>query len=158
MRRLVRRPTIRIWLAVIALLGLIAAQARHLLPGPPLVDGQRLVIPAVMGSRTLVYFNRETPAPWPNGNCFELEVEPKNRPGVHGMHVINMHAENFEEANKRFGLESVEVEYVGGQLLVVDPRIPRRWLRSMPCQSCCGFGGTLLNKYSDRFGAPPPKP
>ena len=49
-----------------------------------------------------------------------------------GYHVANMHFENFEEVVRRLGLKMVEVEHIGGCFLVVDPRVPRRWLRERP--------------------------
>jgi hypothetical protein len=69
-----------------------------------------------------------------------------------------MHAENFEEVVKRLGLRSVEVVHLGGQFLVVDPRIARRWLRQTPCRQCSTFGNAIPAKYADGFSEPAPGP
>jgi hypothetical protein len=153
------RFMLRGWLVTVALLGVIVAGVRHLLPAPPLQEGARLFVPAVVGMRTAVGHSHETPPPWPRGNCFKLSTGARGRPDpTRGLHVINMHAENFEEVVKRLGLTSVEVEHVGGQFFVVDPRIARRWLREGPCSTCSRIGGSVPTKYADRFGEPAPRP
>jgi hypothetical protein len=153
------RFMLRGWLVAVALLGVIVAGVRHLLPAPPLSDGARLFVPAVVGMRTAVSHSHETPPPWPRGNCFELSTGARGRPDpARELHVINMHAENFQEVVRQLGLTKVEVEVVGGQLLVVDPRIARRWLREGPCSTCCRNGDVILPKYADRFGEPALKP
>jgi hypothetical protein len=156
------RSTLRGWLIAVALLGVIAALFRTLLPEPPaprLPEGARLFVPAVVGMRTLVAPLHRAPPPWPTGNCFELPPRARDRRvPPSGLHVINMHAENFEEVVKRLGLTSVEVEVLGGQFLVVDPRIARRWLRETPCSSCSRLRGPIPPKYADRFSEPAPRP
>jgi hypothetical protein len=156
------RSTLRGWLIAVALLGVIAALTRSLLPEPPaprLSEGARLFVPAVVGMRTAVARLHKAPPPWPTGNCFELPTRAQDRRGPpQGLHVIDMHAENFEEVVKRLGLTSVEVEILGGQFLVVDPRIARRWLRETPCSTCSGIGEAIPPKYADRFSEPAPRP
>src|SRR5690242_3428019 len=128
------RFSLRRSMVAVALLGLLAAGVRSLLPPPPeapITEGARLRVPAVAGSVTAVGVFHRTPPPWPSGNCFTLSPRPR-RAGRHSFqepHVANMHFENFREVVRRLSLKAVEVEYRGGCLLVVDPRIPRRWLR-----------------------------
>jgi hypothetical protein len=48
-----------------------------------------------------------------------------------------MHAENFQEAVKKFQLETVEIVRVGDtHCVIVDERIPKQWLLEKPCSLC----------------------
>jgi hypothetical protein len=151
------RFTVRGALVAVALFGLIAAGARLLLPEPPLSEGARLRVPTRALSVTLVGFLSKTPPPWPEGNCLALSPRPPSRwagrPDIRGYHVANMHYENFEEVVKRLGLDAVAVEVRGGCFLVVDPRIPRRWLRERPCPSCTRAPNAFWAKHADKFRA-----
>ena len=159
------RFTVRDALVAVALLCLIAAGARHFLPEPPparIPEGARLRVPTQAGSITLVGYFHRTPPPWPTGNCFALSPHPR-RPGQsdsRGYHVTNMHHENFEEVVKRLRLKMVEVEHIGGCFLVVDPRIPRRWLLEGPCAMCTPstVADAALAKHADKFREPDAPP
>ena len=152
----VRRP-LTIGLSVVAGLALIASIAVALLPELPPSEGARLRVPTQALSVTLVGFDPKTPPPWPVGNCFELSPLPlsrrRGRPDIRGYHVANMHHENFAEVVKRLGLDTVEVEVRGGCFLVVDPRIPRQWLRERPCPTCTRDPNSFWAKHADRFRA-----
>ena len=71
-----------------------------------------------------------------------------------------MHHENFEEVVRRLGLKTVEVEHIGGCFLVVDPRIPRRWLRERPCAMCtpATVVDAALARHADKFREPDAPP
>src|SRR5262249_22567214 len=104
MRMLTLRFTVRSSLVATLILGLCSAAARQLLPElipPPLSAGMRLEVPARPQMVTTVGFNRDTPAPWRKGNCFELSPLPLSRRTekdlAPGYHVANMHWENFQE-------------------------------------------------------------
>jgi hypothetical protein len=115
-------------------------------PPPPPVPGRRVVSTKPGGSRTVVYFNHDAPPPWPQGNCGSLcMLSPEERerwPRLAAGRAyqalrVNLHAENFDAIVEKLKLTSVEVEYVGyGCCFVVDPRIPREWLRTGPCTTC----------------------
>lgn len=117
----------------------------------------RLYVPVTMRNRTLVGFFSKEPPPWQEGNCFSLSpgtgpfpLLPRGKQ----WHVINMHAENFEAIVGKLGLESVEVERVGvSSCLIVDPRIPREWLRQKPCSTCVRreLSEELLTTRPDTF-------
>jgi hypothetical protein len=101
--------------------------------------------------------------PWAQGDCFE--VLPLSSwilstyaplPGYHpsGWHVVNMHAENFEEIVKRKGIKSIKIERIDERYcLIVDPRIPRSWFLSKPCPRCVGLelAPGLLMRHADWF-------
>jgi hypothetical protein len=149
-------------LVVVVVLGVIVTGTKSLLSGPidsQLAEGEKLSVPAVVGMSTLVGYSRKSPPPWTSGNCFELTAGAQDRRDpAEGFHVINMHAENFKEIVKLLALKDVEVELVGGQFLVVDRRITRRWFREKPCPTCSRFGGANLTKYADKFSGPAAKP
>jgi hypothetical protein len=148
-------------MAIVALLAVITAGIKSLVPRPPIPipEGARLLIPARVGMSTLVGFTPTAPPPWQHGNCFELLHGDQGRePCSRGMHVINMQLENFREIVKRLKMTNVEVEHVGGEFLVVDARIPRRWLRERPCSGCSRISKAKLAKYANRFGEPSLKP
>jgi hypothetical protein len=158
------RFTIRGALVAIALLCLVAAGARSFLPAPPLpplAEGARLRVPPQVVQSTLVGHSYQTPAPWSRGNCFHLARQPLPARGrmVQGLHVANMHLENFVEVVRRLGLKEVDVEHVGGAFLVVDPRIPRRWLLETPCSGCTppSIRDAVRTKHADRFREPDPQ-
>ncbi len=56
-------------------------------------------------------------------------------------HVVNMHAENYDVAAKKFKLfDGVEIEDFGnGIIAIVDERVPNEWLRDKAC-FCVGEG------------------
>jgi hypothetical protein len=125
----------------------------------------RLHLPARVTEKTLVGYFHNTPPPWPAGNCFSLSpASPEDllkrlnvvagpRPGTR-LHVINMHAENFEEVARKLKLETVEVERVGeAKCLVVDRRIDRAWLLDKPCTICNGknLGEEVLAEHPEAF-------
>jgi hypothetical protein len=154
------RFTLRSSLVAVAVFALIAAGARSILlepPDPVIPEGARLFVPTVASFVTAVAYSHETPPPWAAGNCFELSVRlrPARDHRVWGKHVVNMHYENFAEIVRRLGITTIEVQHVGGCFLVVDPRIPRRWLLESPCQCTLPpVYHTVLSKHPDKFRGP----
>ncbi len=161
MKTMWRRFFLRGMLVGVAILALVSAFVRRYLPEPPdpiIPEGARLYIPPIRGTTTLVGYISKRPTPWPRGNCFEMSPWPR-KPGVilgKERHVLNMHAENFEEIVKKLGLKTVEVQNVGGFFLVVDPRIPREWFKESPCRHCvrAGVADTVLTRHRDKFRRP----
>jgi hypothetical protein len=147
----------RTWPVVVALLGigLVAVSLWRFGQGPAPSSG-RMTLPARSAESTQVGYRHDGPPPWPKGNCFWLTSDPAD-PEAPRFHVGNMHAENFERVVRDLGLETVEVMRVGeGHCLIVDPRIPREWLRDAPCQVCtpAAFGQQLLEGHAGRFRQP----
>jgi hypothetical protein len=133
-----------IWLSAIIVVGVRSGRPEEPaapipspsdLPGGPPLD-QVLVLPARAVGSTQVGYNTKGPPPWPKGNCFWLSPEPRDR-AAPKYHVVNMHAENFERVVRDLGIVTVEVLLVSkAHCLIVDPRIPRAWLRDAPCEIC----------------------
>jgi len=112
------------------------------------------------GMQTMVGYQYRTPAPWPAGNCFSavpastwdfylnqlqntswwrkyLPRVGKRTRADRGWLVVNMHAENFHAVCKQLNLKTVETEKLDDRFcLVVDWRIPRKWLLLTP-KTCC---------------------
>lgn len=158
MRTPTLRFTVRSALVVIAIFALITATVRDDEPGPPdLAPGMRLKVATNGHYITAVAYDWSRPPPWPAGNCFRLAPVPRPRRAgqkeVPTHHVANMHWENFQQIVKRLGLERVLVEYDGQDFLVVDPRIPRDWLREEPCGSCVSAPkrNALVTEHPDKF-------
>jgi len=154
------RFTLKSALVAIAVVALIAARLRYFLPEPPaspIPEGAKLHVPVAASFVMQVGVLRDGPPPWPDGNCFNLLPAPRRARGALslGKPVINMHHENFKEVVTRLRMTTVEVEHFGGCFLVVDPRIPRRWLRERPCPCTLdAVGDAFLSKHVDRFREP----
>src|SRR5262245_68705 len=146
------RSRIRIVVAALLTAGLSAVVTWRLVQGP----SERMVLPARVAGSTQVGYTSEGPPPWPKGNCFWLSHDPRDRAAPQ-FHVANMHAENFERVVSDLGLETVEVLLVSeGHCLVVDPRIPRAWLRDVPCETCTppAVRQRLRDRHAGQFRQP----
>jgi hypothetical protein len=124
----------------------------------PRGDSRRVM--ARSGVQKLVGYSHNTPAPWPDGNCFFAVPTTMlgwyssrfqntwwgnrflsrfgNHPALDGgFLVVNMHAENFHAAIQKLKLKTVEIEKLDDRFcLVVDRRIPKEWLLATP-KTCC---------------------
>jgi hypothetical protein len=117
-------------------IGMVGVIAAALLLTLPWKGG----VPSKVTFRTLMLVRYDIPYPWPSGNHFNVLPRwrwllQRHLPWLdrylprYGWRVINMHHENYREIARRKGIEWVNVEPVGtGKCLVVDSRIPRRWL------------------------------
>ena len=101
-------------------------------------------------------FTRTTPPPWSDGNTLFFHFREENIPGkletwVYWT-VVNIHADNLWEITKTLKTDSVEmlilpitnsqtstqdsaapprpIRYKSAYALVIDPRIPKEWLRT----------------------------
>ena len=111
-----------------ALLTMLSLSALAGCARTPAEKAQTLTVPAVVGMHTQVGYVHVGPPPWPRGNCFSLA----------NYQDANMHEENFEEAVKKFQLETVKILPVGDTrwVVIVDERIPKEWLLEKPCSHC----------------------
>jgi hypothetical protein len=132
-------------------------------------------------SPAVLVLKTNTSGPWSLGICLTFELDPaqlEGRPAGMGdvarWRVFNIHAENFSEITKRLGLKSVQAEIIHKGLrrqttisnpgqetvqmvdeadcIIIDPRIPKEWLRSAPC-TCYSKADWrhYLATYPDKF-------
>lgn len=91
-------------------------------------------VPIKVMGHTIVGVNTSS-YPVFRGNCFDLLVRGKTR------RVVNFAYENLREAQSRFGLNDIEVEYVpksnDHRIIITDDRIPKDWYPKDWCSVCC---------------------
>ena len=135
------------------------------------------------GEVTTVGYSHKGPPPWEKGNCLTFRFGHKELPGrvKEGeqlrCYAVNIHAENLYEITKRLQLKAVEAEIIhkrtylitnfygarsfevvkeeGGDCIITDTRIPRKWFR--PEKPGCGCVSPkdwqkYVREYPEKFG------
>ena len=108
--------------------------------------------------QTLVGYHYTNKPPWPKGNCLTFIPNSHSNQLTAGWQLVNMHAENFHEFQKRHKLKTLELGLLNSnQCLVIDNRIPREWLLLSSCSCCSRLENRLLLKsqFSDHFQKEP---
>lgn len=100
---------------------------------------EEVYLPTVVGTQSLIGVSPQRPCSW--GNYFWI---PNPDPGAGSIRILNMWAENLEEARKRFLPDGkVKVLRYGNRAIVIDDRIPDEWLYNKLCFT--GGGGIDLD-------------